>query len=64
VSHLTSDSHAFAREMLLETDIAATPGIDFDPERGARFVRFCYSGSTSGMAEAVRRLQSWKRLQN
>jgi aspartate/methionine/tyrosine aminotransferase len=64
VSHLTSDSHAFAREMLLETDIAATPGIDFDPERGARFVRFCYSGSTSDMAEAVRRLQSWKRLQN
>jgi aspartate/methionine/tyrosine aminotransferase len=64
VSHLTSDSHAFARDMLLETDVAATPGIDFDPERGARFVRFCYSGSTSGMAEAVRRLQSWKRLQN
>lgn len=63
VSHLTSDSHAFAREMLLETDIAATPGIDFDPERGARFVRFCYSGSTSDMAEAVRRLHSWKRLQ-
>jgi aspartate/methionine/tyrosine aminotransferase len=64
VSHLTSDSHAFARDMLLETDVAATPGIDFDPERGARFVRFCYSGSTSDMAEAVRRLQSWKRLQN
>jgi aspartate/methionine/tyrosine aminotransferase len=63
VSHLTSDSHAFAREMLLETDIAATPGIDFDPERGARFVRFCYSGSTDDIAEAVRRLQSWKRLQ-
>ena len=63
VSHLTSDSHAFAREMLLETDIAATPGIDFDPDRGAHFVRFCYSGSTSDMAEAVRRLHSWKRLQ-
>ncbi len=63
VSHLTSDSHAFAREMLMETDIAATPGIDFDPERGASYVRFCYSGGASDIAEAARRLRSWKRLQ-
>jgi aspartate/methionine/tyrosine aminotransferase len=63
VSHLTSDSHAFAREMLMETDIAITPGMDFDPERGARYVRFCYSGRTSDVAEAARRLRFWKRLQ-
>jgi aspartate/methionine/tyrosine aminotransferase len=63
VSHQTSDSHAFAREMLMETDIAITPGMDFDPERGARYVRFCYSGRTSDVAEAARRLRFWKRLQ-
>ena len=63
VSHLTSDSRSFVREMLMETDIAATPGIDFDPERGARYVRFCYAGSTGDIAEAARRLRTWKRLQ-
>ncbi|MGL1080459.1 aminotransferase class I/II-fold pyridoxal phosphate-dependent enzyme, partial [Vibrio parahaemolyticus] len=34
VSHLTDDADAFARRLLAETGIAATPGIDFDPHRG------------------------------
>jgi aspartate/methionine/tyrosine aminotransferase len=62
VSDFTADSAAFTREMLADLGIAATPGLDFDPARGARYVRFCYAGTTADMAEAARRLQSWSRL--
>jgi aspartate/methionine/tyrosine aminotransferase len=59
VAHLTNDSEAFCRRMLAETGVAATPGIDFDPERGNRFVRFSFAGSTADMAGAARRLRAW-----
>jgi aspartate/methionine/tyrosine aminotransferase len=50
---------AFAKAMLEEAGVAATPGVDFDKERGRRFVRFCYAGTTADMAEAARRLRAW-----
>jgi aspartate/methionine/tyrosine aminotransferase len=61
VSRLTNDSQDFCRRMLAETGVAATPGADFDPERGARYVRFSFAGSTEDMAEAARRLRRWLR---
>ncbi len=63
VGHVTDDSLAFARLMLEETGVAATPGVDFDEARGRRFLRFSYAGSTTNMAEAASRLQRWGRLQ-
>ena len=45
VSRFTNDSFDFAKRMLEEAHVAATPGIDFDPARGNRFLRFCYSRS-------------------
>jgi len=62
VGRFTDDSLTFARQMLEETGIAATPGIDFDAARGGRFMRFSYSGTTPEMAEAARRLRTWQRL--
>jgi aspartate/methionine/tyrosine aminotransferase len=62
VGDLTDDSIAFSKEMLHETGIAATPGVDFDTERGKRYVRFSYAGATADMAEAARRLATWRRL--
>lgn len=59
VGHVTSDSLAFTKRMLLEAGVAATPGLDFDEARGGRFVRFSYAGSTENMAEAARRLAAW-----
>lgn len=61
VSGLTDDSLAFAKAMLEETGVAATPGLDFDARRGGRFLRFSYSGSTADMAEAAQRLIAWRR---
>jgi aspartate/methionine/tyrosine aminotransferase len=59
VSDRTPDSAAFCQRMLADTAVAATPGIDFDPERGHRFVRFSFAGSTEEMVEACRRLKAW-----
>jgi len=59
VSSLTNDSSEFCRRMLAETGVAATPGIDFDPERGAAYVRFSFAGAYDDMCEAAKRLNSW-----
>lgn len=59
VSRLTNDSMAFAGKMLAEAHVAATPGRDFDPRQGHRFMRFSYAGSDDEMVEAVSRLERW-----
>jgi len=64
VSALTDDSLVFAGQMLDEIGVAVTPGIDFDPVRGRRFIRFSYAGSTDDMEEAVARLAGWDRLKS
>jgi len=61
IGHLTNDSVAFCQQMLDETGVAATPGVDFDPARGHRFLRFSFAGSRADMAEAARRLVAWRR---
>ena len=61
VSAMTDDSEALCKRILAETGIACTPGIDFDPARGHKFVRFSFAGSEATIAEAARRLIAWKR---
>ncbi|KUF11607.1 pyridoxal phosphate-dependent aminotransferase [Pseudoponticoccus marisrubri] len=56
VSHLTDDSRAFAREILDEAGVAVTPGLDFDPERGAGTLRFSYARAPEDIAEGLDRL--------
>jgi aspartate/methionine/tyrosine aminotransferase len=59
VSKFTSDSFAFAGEMLEKANVAATPGIDFDPVHGRAFIRFSYARSADEMREAVARITAW-----
>ena len=59
VSRFTNDSMDFARRMLAEINVAATPGLDFDPGEGHRFIRFSYAGAEADMAEAMDRLSRW-----
>lgn len=59
VSDLTDDSAALAREILGQAGVAVTPGIDFDPVRGARTLRFSYARSTADIAEGLDRLARW-----
>ncbi|WP_377288421.1 pyridoxal phosphate-dependent aminotransferase [Rhizobium sp. SG2393] len=59
VGRFTNDSMAFARRMLAEIDVAATPGRDFDPIGGHRTMRFSYAGSPADIEEAVERIARW-----
>lgn len=59
VSRFSRDSLDFAKRMLEEAGVAATPGIDFDPVHGREFVRFSYAGSAADMREAVERIGNW-----
>lgn len=60
-SRHTNDTMAFARSMLAEADVAATPGLDFDPVDGHRMMRFSYAGSMSDMVIATERMERWLR---
>jgi aspartate/methionine/tyrosine aminotransferase len=59
ISRFSDDSLDFAKRMLQEAGVAATPGIDFDPRDGRHFLRFCYAGSAAEMQEAVARIGAW-----
>jgi aspartate/methionine/tyrosine aminotransferase len=59
ISRHSNDSMEFASRMLEEAGVAATPGRDFDPFEGARYMRFSYAGSNTDIAEAVARLTGW-----
>ncbi len=45
--------------LLVETGIAATPGIDFDPLDGDQWIRFSYAGSEADVKSAAALLESW-----
>jgi len=59
VSRFTNDSMGFAKRMLAEINVAATPGLDFDPLEGHRTLRLSYAGSQGEIAQAVERIAVW-----
>lgn len=59
VSDLTQDSLAFCAEILEKAGVAVTPGLDFDPRRGAQTLRFSYARSTAEVAEGLNRLAAF-----
>ena len=59
VSRFTNDSYDFAQRLLAEAGVAATPGADFDPVDGRKFVRFCYAGAPAEIDLAIERISSW-----
>jgi aspartate/methionine/tyrosine aminotransferase len=59
IADLTRDSEEFCRRLLAETGVTVTPGLDFDPIRGAGWVRLSFAGPTDDIAEAARRLTMW-----
>jgi aspartate/methionine/tyrosine aminotransferase len=56
IGHLTNDSVAFCARLLAEAGIAATPGVDFDRDRGGRYLRLSYCGPEADMAAAPGRI--------
>ncbi len=60
VDHLTDDSAELAAAWLADLGIATTPGIDFDPTDGHRYIRFSFAGSNDDMERTVERLTAWQ----
>ncbi|MFD1796016.1 aminotransferase class I/II-fold pyridoxal phosphate-dependent enzyme [Paracoccus aurantiacus] len=56
ISGLTDDSLTFAAEILDRAGVAVTPGLDFDPRRGAQTLRFSYARGTADIVEGIDRL--------
>ena len=59
VSDITQDSRALAAEILEQVGVAVTPGLDFDPVRGATTLRFSYARSTADIQEGLARLKTF-----
>ena len=51
---MTDDSVGLCKRILETTGVACVPGVDFDRERGLKFVRFSFCDSTETVTEAVR----------
>ena len=59
VGKMTEDSLSFSRDILNESGVAVTPGLDFDPARGAKTLRFSYARGTEDIKEGLNRLQKF-----
>jgi aspartate/methionine/tyrosine aminotransferase len=58
-SRYTSDSQAFASQLLERAGLAATPGIDFGLHHAARHIRFAYTRPLPRLTEAMARLDQF-----
>ncbi len=56
-SAVAADSFALARELLEDTGVAATPGLDFGANAPEKYIRFAYTTDVDRLAEAVERLR-------
>ena len=59
VSEYTDNSVNLANEILDEVNVAVTPGIDFDPDRGLKTIRLSYACSTPDLKEGLKRLNNF-----
>ncbi len=59
VSNLTDDAQVLCARMLDEIGVATTPGVDFDPRRGHRFMRISFAGHHDDIVAAAERILAW-----
>ena len=59
VSAHTDNALEFAKEILDQAGVAVTPGLDFDPVEGHKWIRFSYAGATGDMIEGLARLKTF-----
>jgi aspartate/methionine/tyrosine aminotransferase len=57
VGAFTNDSVEFTEALLREKGVAVTPGLDFDPVSGNRFIRLSYAGTTDTITAALDKLE-------
>ena len=57
IENRAPDSAAFCKDLLAKYGIAATPGLDFDANRGSRYVRLSYCADLSDIKDAMERIK-------
>jgi len=58
-SALTSNSLEFCAELLQDTGVALTPGVDFGDYQALTHVRFAFTTRLERLQEAVARIADW-----
>lgn len=58
-SDYTQNSYEFAKKMLTEIQVAATPGIDFGRNGTTHYLRFAYTRDIEHLREGVERMKKW-----
>jgi len=56
VSHFGDDALGLSHEILATAGVAVTPGLDFDPHEGHKWMRFSYARSTEDIRTGLSRL--------
>ena len=59
IAQFSDSSLDFAARLLAEQGVATTPGVDFDPVNGHRYLRLSFAGSTADMHQAVSRFNNF-----
>lgn len=55
----TNDAVAFSKTLLDKTGVAATPGVDFDPDGGQTMMRFSFAGDENTIVQAIDAMRNW-----
>lgn len=55
----TNDALSFSKILLDNTGVAATPGVDFDPENGQTMMRFSFAGDEATIDKAIDAMSGW-----
>ncbi|MBL4812618.1 MAG: aminotransferase class I/II-fold pyridoxal phosphate-dependent enzyme [Rhodobacteraceae bacterium] len=59
ISAYSDDALALCNEILEEAGVAVTPGLDFDPVDGHRWIRFSYARAQADIVEGLVRLEAF-----
>lgn len=59
VSELTDDSETFAQELLYQTGVTVTPGIDFGDHKAKQFIRLAYTAEKNKLKAAIQRVSQY-----
>ena len=59
IAQFSDSSLDFAARLLAEQGVATTPGVDFDPVNGHRYLRLSFAGSTADMHQAISRFNNF-----
>lgn len=57
----TNDALSFSKTLLDNTGVAATPGVDFDPDDGQTMMRFSFAGDEVTISRAIDAMGKWLR---